>query len=45
VRCRRHADEQAAVGIELVRQFVALHKALGGGTPPALEGATTKAAD
>lgn len=39
------ADQQAAVGIELVRQFVALHKALGGGAPPSPEGATTKAAD
>jgi len=39
------ADQQAAVGIELVRQFAALHKALGGGAPPAPEGATTKAGD
>ena len=39
------ADQQAAVGIELVRQFVALHKALGGGTPPQPEAATAKPAD
>lgn len=39
------ADQQAAVGIELVRQFAALHKALGGGTPPQPEAATAKPAD
>lgn len=39
------ADQQAAVGIELVRQFAALHKALGGGAPPQPEGTTAKAAD